>query len=110
VSLMTSFGQRTRPVDRAPLFQAPLFRPDGIQGRGTPLIPCTKVARCGALPYSPVTTEATMTDATLGIDVSKKTLDANCVKGQRRQSRAFAKGLPQDWECKGQLGIFASVL
>ena len=38
-----------------------------------------------------------MTDATLGIDVSKKTLDANCVKGQRRQSRAFANS-PEGWK------------
>ena len=59
--------------------------------------PAYKVARCGALPYSPLTTEATMTDATLGIDVSKKTLDANCVKGQRRQSRAFANS-PEGWK------------
>jgi transposase len=38
-----------------------------------------------------------MTDATLGIDVSKKTLDANCMKGQRRQSRAFANS-PEGWK------------
>jgi len=27
----------------APLLQAPLFMPNGIQGRGRPLIPCTRL-------------------------------------------------------------------
>ena len=43
VSLMRRFGQRTCAVDLAPLFQAPLFRPNGIQGRGLPLIPRTRL-------------------------------------------------------------------
>ena len=42
VSLIRPFGHRTRAVDKAPLFQAPLFMPNGIQGRGTPLIPRTR--------------------------------------------------------------------
>jgi len=42
VSLMHPFGRRTCTVDTAPLFQAPLFTPNGIQGRGLPLIPCTR--------------------------------------------------------------------
>jgi hypothetical protein len=42
VSLMRRFGQRTCAVDMASLFQAPLFMPDGIQGRGTPPIPRTR--------------------------------------------------------------------
>jgi transposase len=31
-----------------------------------------------------------MSDAVVGIDVSKATLDANCARGQRRQDRIFA--------------------
>ena len=42
VSLMRPFGQRTCAVDMAPLLRAPLFMLDGIQGRGLPLIPCTR--------------------------------------------------------------------
>ena len=42
VSLMRPFGQRTCAVDMAPLVRAPLLMPDGIQGRGQPLIPCTR--------------------------------------------------------------------
>jgi hypothetical protein len=42
VSLMRPFGQRTCAVDMAPFFQAPLFMPNGIQGRGMPLIPRTR--------------------------------------------------------------------
>ncbi len=42
VSLMSPFGQRTRGIDRAPLLRAPLFMPDGIQGREIPLIPRTR--------------------------------------------------------------------
>ena len=38
-----------------------------------------------------------MTDATLGIDVSKETLDANCARGQRKQSRTFANS-PDGWK------------
>ena len=37
-----------------------------------------------------------MTDAILGIDVSKETLDANCARGQRKQSRTFANS-PDGW-------------
>ena len=39
---MPPFGHRTRGIDMAPLLRAPLFMPDGIQGRGTPLIPRTR--------------------------------------------------------------------
>ena len=42
VSLMRPFGQRTCAVDMAPLLRAPRFMLDGIQGRGLPLIPCTR--------------------------------------------------------------------
>jgi len=50
VSLIRPLGQRTCAVDMAPLFQASLFRPNGIQGRGMLADPAYKVARCGALP------------------------------------------------------------
>ena len=46
---MPPFGQRTRGIDMAPLLRAPLFMPNGIQGRGRPLIPVYKVARRGVL-------------------------------------------------------------
>jgi hypothetical protein len=39
---MPPFGHRTRGIDMAPLLRAPLFMPDGIQGRGMPLIPRTR--------------------------------------------------------------------
>jgi hypothetical protein len=42
VSLVRPFGRRACPVDMAPLFPAPLLRLDGTQGRGMPLIPCTR--------------------------------------------------------------------
>ena len=42
VSLIPPFGQRTRTRDMAPFFRAPLLMPDGIQGRGRPLIPRTR--------------------------------------------------------------------
>jgi hypothetical protein len=51
VSLMPPFGQRTRGIDTAPLLRAPLFMPNGIQGRGMLADPAYKVARRGALPY-----------------------------------------------------------
>jgi transposase len=38
-----------------------------------------------------------MTDAVLGIDVSKETLDVDCVRGQRKQARNFANG-PDGWQ------------
>ena len=38
-----------------------------------------------------------MTDAILGIDVSKETLDASCARGQRRQSRTFSNS-PEGWK------------
>ncbi len=38
-----------------------------------------------------------MTDAILGIDVSKETLDASCARGQRKQSRTFANS-PDGWK------------
>ena len=43
MSLMRPFGQRTCAVDLAPLLYAPLFMPNGIQGRGMPLIPRTRL-------------------------------------------------------------------
>ena len=49
VSLMRPFGQRTCAVDLAPLLRAPLLMPDGIQGRGLPLIRCTGGQTYGAL-------------------------------------------------------------
>jgi len=38
-----------------------------------------------------------MTDTMLGIDVSKKTLDANSARGQRKQSRTFANSA-EGWQ------------
>src|SRR3954454_14709097 len=37
-----------------------------------------------------------VSDACLGIDVSKETLDTDCARGRRRQSRSFANG-PEGW-------------
>src|SRR3954468_24184600 len=37
-----------------------------------------------------------VSDACLGIDVSKETLDTDCARGRRRQSRSFANG-PDGW-------------
>jgi len=42
VSLRHPYGQRTSAVDLAPLLQAPLFMPNGIQGRDMSLIPRTR--------------------------------------------------------------------
>jgi transposase len=38
-----------------------------------------------------------MIDAVLGIDVSKETLDADCMKGQKKQSRKFVND-PNGWQ------------
>lgn len=38
-----------------------------------------------------------MTDAVLGIDVSKETLDVDCARGQRKQARIFANA-PDGWQ------------
>jgi transposase len=38
-----------------------------------------------------------MTDAVLGVNVSKDTLDAECVKGKKKQSRKFAND-PHGWQ------------
>jgi transposase len=38
-----------------------------------------------------------MSDAIVGIDVSKETLDANCARGQRKQARIFENG-PDGWK------------
>ena len=38
-----------------------------------------------------------MSDAIVGIDVSKETLDANCARGRRKQSRIFANS-PEGWK------------
>jgi len=43
VSLRRPFGDLARAVDLAPLFPAPLFRPDGILGRVRAQIPCTRL-------------------------------------------------------------------
>ena len=43
MSPMRPFGQRTCAVDLAPLLYAPLFMSNGIQGRGMPLIPRTRL-------------------------------------------------------------------
>jgi transposase len=37
-----------------------------------------------------------MSDAIIGIDVSKETLDAYCARGQRKQGRTFANS-PDGW-------------
>ncbi len=49
VSLRRSFGEPTRAVDPAPLFHAPLFRPDGILGRVAAQILCTRSIDAGRL-------------------------------------------------------------
>jgi transposase len=38
-----------------------------------------------------------VSDSIVGIDVSKETLDANCVRGQRKQARIFANS-PDGWK------------
>ena len=38
-----------------------------------------------------------MSDATVGIDVSKDTLDVNCARGQRKQARTFENN-PDGWK------------
>ena len=43
VSLRCPFGDQARAVDSAPLFQAPLFRLDGILGRVRAQILCTRL-------------------------------------------------------------------
>ena len=43
VSLRRPFGHQARAVDPAPLFQAPLFRLDGILGRVLAQILCTRL-------------------------------------------------------------------
>ena len=47
VSLLRPFGDQGRAVDPAPLFQAPLFRPDGILGRVLAQILCTRSIDAG---------------------------------------------------------------
>ena len=95
---MRPFGQRARPVDTAPLFHAPLFRPNGIQGRG-----CADSAH----KISPMRSFAVLTrndgrkmnDARrsrLGIDVSKATLDVDYASDQRKRTRKFAND-PDGW-------------
>ena len=43
MSLRRPFGDLARAVDLAPLFPAPLFRPDGILGRVRAQILCTRL-------------------------------------------------------------------
>ena len=43
MSLRCPFGRQARKVDTAPLFQAPLFRLDGILGRVLAQILCKKL-------------------------------------------------------------------
>jgi transposase len=63
--------------------------------------PAYKVARRGALPCSSTILVARMvagmSDAIVGIDVSKETLDANFARGQRKQGRIFAN-TPDGWK------------
>ena len=47
VSLRRPFGDQARAVDPAPLFQAPLFRPDGVLGRVLAQILCTRSIDAG---------------------------------------------------------------
>ena len=57
MSLRRPFGDLARAVDLAPLFPAPLFRPDGILGRVRAQIPCTRLTmrsrRCEDLEGKP---------------------------------------------------------
>jgi transposase len=59
--------------------------------------PAYKVARRGALPCSSTIMVAGMSDATVGVDVSKETLDASSARGQRRQGKIFPNG-PDGWK------------
>ena len=47
MSLLRPFGDQARAVDPAPLFQAPLFRPDGVLGRVVAQILCTRSIDAG---------------------------------------------------------------
>ena len=96
MSLRRPYGQRTCAVDLAPLLQAPLFMPNGIQGRGIPLIPRTRSSErsfAELVNYN----GSKMSDSIVGIDVSKESLDAYCVRGQRKQGRTFANS-PDGWK------------
>jgi hypothetical protein len=87
VSLRRPFGDQARAVDPAPLFQAPLFRLDGILGRVLAQILCTRL----------IDAEPSLrgSDAVLGIDVSKNTFDASLGAGKAR-SKSFANS-PDGW-------------
>jgi hypothetical protein len=47
--MLRAFGEQARAVDAAPLFQTPLFRPDGILGRVLAQILCTRSIDSGPL-------------------------------------------------------------
>lgn len=61
-----------------------------------PLIPCTRLPdaeRCGVHQQQ----GGNMPDATLGVDVSKVSLDANCIKGLQKRAKTFAN-TPEGWK------------
>jgi len=61
-----------------------------------PLIPCTRLPdaeRCGVHQQQ----GGNVPDATLGVDVSKVSLDANCIKGLQKRAKTFAN-TPEGWK------------
>src|SRR5258708_5890807 len=96
VSLRRPFGDLARAVDPAPLFQAPLFRPDGILGRVRAQIPCTRLIDAEPSLRRIWRESLKMTDAVLGIDVSKNTFDTNLGVGTKARSKSFANS-PAGW-------------
>src|SRR5208337_4057905 len=96
VSLRRPFGDLARAVDPAPLFQAPLFRPDGILGRVRAQILCTRLIDAEPSLIRIWRESLKMTDAVLGIDVSKNTFDTNLGAGTKARSKSFANS-PAGW-------------
>ena len=74
-----------------------------------PLIPRTRVF--DAEPHSnDLQWRYRMADAVLGIDVSKDTLDAECVQGKKKQGRKFAND-PDGWRrMLAWLGVYRTRL
>jgi transposase len=71
--------------------------PNGIEGRGTPLIPHTRSPDAEPCCVRLLKCWQEVSDSIVGIDVSKDTLDANCARGQRKQARTFENN-PDGWK------------
>jgi transposase len=71
--------------------------PNGIEGRGKPLIPRTRWSDAEPCWVRFLKWWQEVSDSIVGIDVSKDTLDANRVRGQRRQARTFENN-PDGWK------------